>query len=304
MSKMTVVPPADITPSNFTSNVPENDYPAYDPNKSYQVGDYTTLNNRNYQALVANTGKNPATDTTIPAIWQDLGATNRWLMLDKKIGNDWIAGTYTAYPEVIDVTVTPAKRVNALGLVGVRASTVQVIMTSGGTEVYNETFPMSSKSGGSWYQYYFGPFTTRDNLAILDLPPIAGATIEVIASAPGGTAQIGMLVTGYAYDIGTAVYGDTSFGLENYSNVKVGDFGQITIIPRGKRDFVNFDVIVDESRLSSIKRVLSGVSESPVLYVGSASLDVTVIIGRYERFAPNLRAPNDAQFTLEVRSLA
>ncbi|WP_062390965.1 carbohydrate-binding protein [Pseudomonas abietaniphila] len=303
MSRMTIVPPTEITPAMLTSNVPANDYDAWASGTTYAVGAYVTYNNRNYQALGASTGKNPETDASQPPVWQDLGPTNRWKMFKKQIGNDWIVGTSTSYPTVVDVTVALTKRVNAIGLVGVRASSVQIIMKSGGVEVYNNTFQMASKSGGSWYQYYFGPFTTLDNLAVLDLPPIAGATIQVIANAPGGTAQIGMMVVGWANDIGAAVYGDTSFGLENYSNVKIGDFGQITIVPRGKRDFVNYDVVVDEDRLSTIKRTLSGISESAVLYVGSASLDVTVIIGRYERFAPNLRAPNDAQFTLEVRSL-
>lgn len=303
MSRMTVVPPTDITPAMLTSNVPELDYAVWVSTTAYAVGAYVTYNNRNYQALAASTGKNPATDTTIPALWQDLGPTNRWWMFKKQIGNEWIVGKTTAYAEKVDVSVALTKRVNAIGLVGVRASSVQVIMTVGGSEIYNKTFAMSRKSGGSWYQYYFGPFSTVDNLAVLDLPPVAGAVIRVIANAPGGTAQVGMMVVGWAYEVGTAVYGDTSFGLENYSNVTIGDFGQVKIIPRGKRDFVDYDVVVDESKLSSIKRTLSGISESASLYVGSTTIGVTIIIGRYERFAPNLRAPNDSQFTLEVRSL-
>jgi hypothetical protein len=303
MIRMTVVPPTEITPAMLTSNVPVNDYTAWSNATAYVVGDSVSLNNRNYQALVANTGKNPETDTSQPPVWQDLGPTNRWKMFKKQIGNDWIVGTSTAFASLIDVSVTLPKRVNAIGLVGVRASSVQIIMTAGGQEVYNKTFVMQTKKASGWYQYFFGPFTITETLAIVDLPPISGATIRVIANAPNGTAQIGMMVVGWAVEVGTATYGDTSFGIENYSNVKVGDFGQVTIIPRGKRDFVDYDVVVDEDRLATIKRTFTDISESACLYVGTTKLGVTIIIGRYERFAPNLRAPNDSQFTLEVRSL-
>lgn len=303
MSRMTVVPPTVITPAMLMSNVPELDYAAWSSATAYAVGAFVTHNNRNYQALGASTGKNPETDTSQPPVWQDLGPTNRWKMFKKQIGNDWIVGTSTSYASLIDVSVALTKRVNAIGLVGVRASSVQIIMTAGGQEIFNQTFAMQTKKAKGWYQYFFGPFTTTETLAVVDLPPVSGATIRVIANAPNGTAQIGMMVVGWAEQVGTAVYGDTSFGIENYSNVKVGDFGQVTIIPRGKRDFVDYDVVVDEDRLSTIKRILSDNSESACLYVGSTKLGVTIIVGRYERFAPNLRAPNDSQFTLEVRSL-
>lgn len=303
MSDMKVVPPVEIAPAAMISNnVPETDNPLWLIGTAYTVGQKVMLNHRNYEALIANTGKNPETDTSSPPVWLDLGPTNRWKMFNKRAGNTWTIGTYTANPESIDLTVRPGKRINSIGLVGVRAASVQIQMIVGGSVVYDQTFSMTLKAGGSWYQYYFGPFKTKDNVARFDLPPLNNADIRVLALAPGGTARIGMMVVGVSKTIGTAVYG-TTIGIESYSSVKEDDFGQTTIIPRGKRRTIDFDIVLAMDQVSSTLRTLEPLSDTVALYVGSEGLEFTVIAGRFERLAMGLPTHGRAAYSLETRSL-
>lgn len=305
MSQMKVVPGIEITTEKMIINaLPDMDYPAYDPLKDYQIGDKVSIDRINYEASVANKGKNPVTDTSSPAAWLNLGWVNKYRMFNKNIGNTWKIGTYTSAPNVIDLTIRPGQRINAIGLVGVYASSVRIIMTVPGVTdpVYDKTFAMSSKAGGSWYQYYFGQFVTKDNLAEFDLPPFSNADIRVIVSAPGGTARVGMMVVGWAKTIGTAVYG-TSLGRKKYSTIKEEFDGSITITPRGRRKSIDFQVVLQADQISSVQRTLDDVDDMPSLYVGSSYLDYTVIVGIFDDFDTGLPTYNRGEYTLKVRSL-
>lgn len=302
---MKVVPPIEITDAKMiANNVPAMDFGAYSLTKAYAVGESTTINNNNWEALVANTGKHPETDKSNPPAWLNKGPTNRWKMLNKRIGNTWALGTFTSNPESIDLTLRPAARINSFGLVGVRASTVRVVMTVPGNAapVYDKTFSMSSKSGGSWYRYYFGAFTTRDNVAQFDLPPFNNADIRIVVSAPGGTARVGMLVIGMSQDIGWARFG-SGVSIESYSSIKEDAFGGVTIVPRGKRRVVDFDIAMYANQVSTALRTLEPLSDTAALYIGSESVDWSITVGRFDRLAlinPNVAL---AEYSLEVRSL-
>ena len=301
---MKVVPPVEITPVMLTSNVPETDYP------EWVAGTYTqgtrkiiAAQHTIYEVLAATTTDSPL-DGIAKAVptWMIVSPTNRWKMFSKRAGNTWTIGTFTSNPESIDLTIRPGKRINSIGLVGVRASSVRIKMTVSGNVVYDKTFAMSSKAGGSWYQYYFGQFTTKDNVAQFDLPPFNNADIQVIASAPGGTARIGMMVIGMAKDIGWARFG-SGVSIESYSSVKEDAFGGVTIIPRGKRRVVDFDIAMYANQVSTALRTLEPLSDTAALYIGSESVDWSITVGRFDRLAlinPNVAL---AEYSLEVRSL-
>ncbi len=305
MSEMRVVPGIEITPAKMITNaLPDMDYPAYNPVTAYKIGDKVTIDRLNYEAVVANTNRHPVTDTVSPLAWVSLGWVNKYRMFNKNIGNTWKPGTYTSAPEVIDVTIRPGQRINAIGLVGVFASSVRIIMTVPGVTdpVYDKTFSMSLKAGGSWYQYYFGQFVTKDNLAEFDLPPFNNADIRVIVNAPGGTARVGMMVIGWAKTIGTAIYG-TSLGRKKYSTVREEFDGSMTITGRGKRRSIDFQVVIGGDQISSAQRALDTLDDAPALYVGASELDYTIIVGIFDDFDIGLPTYNHGEYTLKVRSL-
>src|SRR5690554_5730493 len=98
MSEMArVIRPMQITPDNLvSSNVAEDDYPAWLVGTAYAVDAWVIDDHFVYQAAAANTGKKPADS---PTIWAKKGATNRWLMFDNKVG------TQTVRVDGIDVVV-------------------------------------------------------------------------------------------------------------------------------------------------------------------------------------------------------
>lgn len=305
MSEMKVVPGIEISPAKMVaSNLPDMDYPAHNMATAYVVGDKVTVGLINYEALRDHAGINPETDTSSPPAWLNLGWVNKYRMFRKNIGNTWKIGTFTSNPEVIDFTIRLGKRINAIGLVGVVASSVRIVMTVPDTTepIYDRTFAMSIKTSGSLYQFLYGPFVTKDNLADLQLPPASNADIRVIISAPGSTAQVGMMVVGWGKGIGTAKYG-TSLGRKNYSTIKEEFDGSLTLTRRGKRRLIDFQVTLSGDEISSVQRTLDPLSESPSLYVGASSLDYTIIVGIFEDMDTDLPTYNRGEYNLRIRSI-
>ncbi len=299
---MRVVRPASVTPTTLlSSNVALDDAPAWAAG-TYSTGQTVLHNLHVYESVADSNTVEPGTETTTPLKWIDLGACNRWRMFDKRAGQKWLLGKFTDNAESIDLTIQPGQVVNAIGLVGVAGTSVQVVMTAPGEGiVYDKTVQMADTGVTSWYEYWFAPFERRDNVAVFDLPAYGNADVQVIVSAPGGTARVGTLVLGSALEIGMAVYG-TGLGLVSYTRTDEDDFGNVTLTPRGSRRTVDFDLRIPTDQIGTAMRTLEKLRDVPSLYVGDAGMDTTIIVGRFERLATVISNPALCDMTLEVRS--
>jgi len=270
---------ADI-PGRIVTNVPEDDAPVWEAG-TYAVGALVMKDRHVWYSAKADNAAVPGEETTLPLAWIDEGPINAWRMFDKRRGQTWQIGTFTENPESIDVVFQSAEVINAVGLVGVDAASVRVVMTvPGDGVVYDKTTEMTDYGVDSWYDYFFAPLERRDSAALLDLPPYGNAQIRVIASAPGGVARIGSLVFGYQETLGISVFG-TSAGFESYSVQKLDAWGNLTITPGGAPEL----------------------RDIPTLYVGAAGVEITVVIGISGNFRVVLSNPALSKSAIEVRSL-
>lgn len=299
---MKVVAPIEISTSIISAyNVPASTNPAYVATTTYGVGAKVCVGQYDYESLVAgNIGNDPVTDGGVK--WLNLGPSNKWAMFNKKKGKTWLIGTRTTNPNTIDITFAPGRAINSIGLVGVVADKVTVQMVVDGATVYSKELVMSSKTATNWYEYFYGDFVTRDNLAYTDLPSYAGASIRVIVDNTGEVAEVGMMILGQQSTIGWAIWG-TSIGMENYSLSDVDDFGNITQVERGSRDTIDFDCRNYKNQDGNIKRILKPLKDKAAMYIGSEDIGSTIIIGKLENF--NLTFANVAlvEYSLSILSL-
>ncbi|MBH3440549.1 hypothetical protein [Pseudomonas luteola] len=304
---MRVIKPAAITDSSLTaSNVAEDDADAWASGGSYSTGQRVIDNHHIYEWLgstAGNTATPPSKDTSVPAKWLDTGATNRWKMFDKKAGNKYVIGQATSNPDLIDITIRPGEVVNSIGLFGVQGSSVQITMTDPSEGVvYDKTISLADTGVNNWYDYWFAPFDRNETLVRFDLPAYGTADIRVVVSYPNSTAAVGLLVLGASTEIGTAVWG-TAFGYQSYSKTEEDDFGNITITPRGSRRYVDFDVRIDTPQIDRVARFLDRLRSVPAVYVGTSSMESTIVMGVYDSLNPVISNPAFCEMTLEVRSL-
>jgi len=303
---MKLINPAPITGAALTSTNVAETVPGWASSRTdYAKGERVLDANHVWEWLSdakGNTTVKPSADTTSPSKWLDTGASNRWRMFDKKARNTWMIGTATTNAETIDVTVTPGQVVNSIALFGLDASSVQVIMKVGDRELVNKTITQERRGVNSWYEYYFTPIDRAETMVLTDLPAYGTATFRVVIKNPGATARVGLLTLGRLVEVGESVYG-TSISIQSYSTTTVDQFGNETIISRGSRRIVDYDVRVPTEELSRVTRLLDQLRDTVCVYIGTEDIEASVTVGRFENLRINISNPSYCEATAEVRSL-
>lgn len=303
---MKLINPAPIKGAALTSSNVLETVPAWSVARTdYAKGERVLDANHVWEWLSdakSNTAVKPSADTSSPPKWFDTGASNRWKMFDKKAGNTWMIGTATTNAETIDVTVTPGQVVNSIALFGLDASSVQVIMKVGDRELLNNTITQDRKGVNSWYEYYFTPIDRAETMVLTGLPAYGTATFRIVVKNPGATARVGLLTMGRLVEVGESVYG-TSISIQSYSTTTVDQFGNETIISRGSRRIVDYDVRVPTEELSRVTRLLDQLRDTVCVYIGTEDLEASITVGRFENLRINISNPSYCEATAEVRSL-
>lgn len=292
---MRIIKPIEVTETRLTSsNVAEDDYPAWDASASYLVGDRRIRNHRIWEALAANAGVDPLTDAG--AIWSDLGATNRWRMFDDRVSSQ------TTRSGGVSVTVTPRALCNALALINCSGITASVTVTDPqGGQVYQRTVELLEYGAEDWYAYFFGDYSYRSDIVIDDLPayPIAAVAVSVASDAE---AAIGGLVLGRLRALGVALYG-TSVGIIDYSRKETDEFGNAKVVKRAYSKRAEFDVAIDTARVSFVQRELAEIRAQPVVWIGEGSIEATIVFGFYKDFSLPITGPSLCDGTITVEGI-
>lgn len=299
---MKIIRPITINDTRFisaSSNVPENDYAAYNAGTTYALGNRvinvaTDIHEIYESAANGNTG-NPLTDTTK---WILVGNTNRWRMFDQYISS------ITSNADSIECEFTSMGPMDSIVLLNVDAAEVQIIVTDASAgEVYNQTFSMVSNRGVTdWYSFYYEPYEATRSLIVTSLPKYINTTITLIVSKPGSTASVGACVFGLSKEIGDAQHG-AKVGIQDYSVKTRDDFGNYTILERAYSTYANLDVIVPAGQADKIQRLLTTYRATPVVFVGATEREATLVYGFYKDFYETISYENYSLFTLELESL-
>lgn len=284
--------------ASMTTNVPEDDYPQWSSSESYVVGDRRMINHHNYEALIANTNKNPTGSPTDPPTWLDLGFTNRWKMFDDKVG------TTTTNPESITLKIVPGKAVDAMAFFGVDAASVfvRVVDPYQGIIFESQVSAVSTDGIDDWYSYFFSPVDLNEDFALLDVPVGTYGSIEIVISKPGGIAAVGALIMGKMADLGETLYG-TSVGITDYSRKDVDDFGNFTVVERGYSKRAEFDISLPTGKVSSTQRTLTKYRAKPIVWIGEASYQSTIVYGYFRDFSLVISGPQFSDCSISVEGL-
>lgn len=301
---MRVIPPLTITDAILTSSTcaePHASETAYNAGTNYALGAVVVVaaDHRTYQSLQAgNLGNAPISS---PTWWLDIGASNRWKMLDL------LRNTQTEQASPLTVVLTPGVRVNSLALLGLVADSVTVSITSGGPTVYTHTQDLNNREVLDWYDYFFLPFSTMPSLVLFDLPPYTNAIITVaITRAPGNVKCGGLVIGSYVY-IGDVQYDAESDAL-NFSTVDRNTFGDSLLIPRRTVPKTIQTIFCKKDRVDKVRDLRTALNAVPAVWSGldnstDGYSEALLILGYYRRFAINIAHPEHALITLELEEI-
>ena len=297
---MRLIKPVEITPTKLIgSNVPETDYPVWSGSATYDMGDRVLLDHHIYEALAdVAAGIKPGeevVDKDNPAKWQDRGMDNRWRMFDNKVES------LTTNPGTIEVTIRPGAVVNSLALFNLKGKSVTVSMVDAlEGEVYRKEISLVDAGVTNWYDWFFEPIGIRTDVVVLDMPAYGSANIVLTIDAGAEVAAVGHLVIGAVKQIGTALYG-SSVGINDYSRKSTDDFGSTVVIQRSFSNRADFDIALDTSEVTRVRRLLADLRATPVVWIGEESYEATILFGFYKDFQIVFSGPtvSDCSITVE-----
>lgn len=295
---MKIVQPEAVTPASLiSSNVPEDDFPAWAEGE-YEQGEKVIYDHRVYEVLAETTTDNPPDGALQhPPSWLDMGATNRWRMFDEKIG------TQTRQAGSVAVDVRLGGVINSVAVLNSAGRSVTVRMTDPfDGVVYEQERTLIDAEVANWYDYYFAPMQSVTDIVLTDLPAYGNADLHIEVNAGAEEAAIGHVAIGRLREIGVALQG-TSVGIIDYSRKKTDEFGNTVMVERGFSKRAEFDVVVDTAQLGIVQRLLASVRATPVLWIGEDTMEETILFGFFKDFSLIIGGPCTSGCSITVEGL-
>ena len=282
-----------------SSNIPEDEYPAWVSGTSYTALDKVIYEHKIYERIVTGAGTTPPDLDQIN--WLDDGYTNRYRMFDNVISN------VSSMTGGIEFTLTPNQTVNGIALLNVNASTVRVVMTDPvDGVVYDRTKELRSSSNVTdYFSYFFAPLVDLgdlDTAIFLDLPNKPTATITVYVSSGTALVEVVEVVYGVQSVVGRTNYG-TAIGIKSYSRKEVDEFGKVTVIKRKNSKYADYDVDIDNINLASVQRLFADIDSVPCVFIGNPEMEELIVYGFYSDFKATISFPTVSKCTLRVEGL-
>lgn len=291
-----VIRPMTITPATIEyTNVPEDDYPAWVPG-NYPVDTWVIHNHRVWQAL-RETDKEPGT-AGAASDWLDGGSTNRYRMIDEKVG------TQTENPGGIVVEIHAHEFVNSVAILNAFANSIKVQMIDPVEGVVFEREALTYDAGvKNWWQYFFKPVRRRTDVVFDDLPLYAGVKIRIELIVPEETiARLGALIIGSRFDIGCARWG-SGVGIRTHSIKEFDEYGDVFIAKRPWAKRVELDLLIDTPRVDEVVEELAPLESVPCVYIGHSNYTTTIAYGFYRELLVVLSNPAKSECALTIEAL-
>lgn len=270
-----------------------------------------TSTNRIYQCLLTTTPVNTTlpenllTGTTI--YWLDAGPSNKYAMFDL-LRNSTTKGTNSSGSS-IQVALTPAGRVDAVALTGLkRANTVTITVAPSSTAsvIYSKVVNLAERQTTTWYQYFFNRIITKSSIVLFDLPPLSNPYVTV--TIQGTSVECGGIALGLQEYIGVVQRGATN-DVINFSRVERDVFSNATLVPRRNVPKTNQTLMLEASLVDRVRKlrdtlngtvaIWAGLDDAPEQYYFESLL----IVGFYKTFSINIDNPAVVIINLELEEV-
>lgn len=302
MTGMKIIKPTAITDAMLSqSSVPEPDAGEvlWNAGTAYalkQVAIRTTTH-RKYERLVAGTTATPPEDD--PANWLDIGPTNRWAMLDRKVG------TVTTAASNLSVVVRPGgvSGVAVLEATG-RSATVTLKDAPAGSVVYQRQVSLDATPIETVYDWFFEDFEQLTDFVLTDLPAhYTNGELTVQVTGTSG-ASVGVLQVGKVIEVGSTQYG-ASVGILDFSPKSKDRWGNVDVLEGAYSKRCSLQVVTKKSDFNKLFRLLASLRATPCVYIGADQVGYEPMFsyGYYKDFGMVVSYPEYHLLNIEIEGL-
>lgn len=152
------------------------------------------------------------------------------------------------------------------------------------------------------YTYCFNEIVMKRTVVLTDLLPYGDADITITFS--GTTAvSVGTCVLGTLQDLGGTRQG-MQLGILDYSVKQTSEFGVTTLVERDYAPRITVPIAVKRQLVSHVARKLSEIRATPVVWIGSAQDDASVVYGYYKDWSIDMQYDQVAFGSINIEGLA
>lgn len=304
---LAVVNPFEVTDAILLdTDVPEDDYAAWNSGTTYNTGDRVILvsTHRIYESLTdGNTNKPPATS---PVEWIEVSATNRWKLFDR---SNTSQTTQTDSPSgYFFYELAFGRPINSFAALNISNGTkVKITMTSASVGspniVYEEEVSLTPYPQTSdWWAWFFGQRITPTQVVKTDLPAYSDAVIKIEFEG-GDNLAVGTALFGQQNRFGLGLQYGARVGIQDYSIKQTNEFGDVVLLQRAFSKRANFTLFINKGETDTLQTFLSSIRAVPCLWIGSADYESTVVYGFYKNFDVLISYPEHSECDLEIEGL-
>lgn len=301
---MKVITPIEINDARLTSSTiaePDTGETAWNAATSYVLGDVVirTTTHKKYENILA--GVDAGLPENTPTRWIEVAPTNRYAMFDT------LRNTQSIKASPIIVVLTPAYRIDSIGILSVDADQVDIFITVGAETVYTATRNLNTREVFDWYDYYFSEFSKTPNVVFFDIPPYSNAVITITFTSVS-TIKVGAIVLGNQTDLGNAIHGVASEEL-NFSRIEREVTGESLLLQRRSVPKINIQSLAQPDKLNKIRETRKNLNAVPAVWSGlddkinNPYFETVLLLGVYKRFEINMNNSQLVDINLEIEEI-
>lgn len=252
-----------------------------------------------YESLQSGNADNPS---TLPRTkWILKSFTNRFRMFEY---NNGLPST-GASP--LTTVIRPGTRINAISLLGVRASTASLTVQDGigGPVVFSLNQDLLARHAMTPYEIAFAPFVYDNIVTTFDVPPVIDPVVTMTLTDSSGTCDIGRFAVGMAADMGEVDWGTVRED-ENYSSITY-EAGFAKFEPVPSIPVLELPIEIDTVRVNRARQFKEQANGKAVVWSVMNGIDTLremhVLIGPYQRFRFSTLNHRFAKIDLTIKGI-
>ena len=235
--------------------------------------------------------------------WRDIGNTNAWKMFDPD------RSSRTVGDSPMTVKLRPGKRITCAAITGMVADHIDFTVRENGAVVYNQNLDLQERQVNGWFDYFFEPFSTKENVWFPDMPPVIDPEITLTLTRNEGQVECGGFKIGSSVFIGKLELGASGPRI-NFSKVERNpEFGDdVELTPRKNIPTLIGRLSIDKGDLTKIEKTLLSLEAKVTVWAGIADLEdgyfpTTFINGFLREQSPTLTDHNKCKIDIEIEEI-
>lgn len=287
---MKILVPIELT--EYTTNLSENDYPAYISGSYALEYRCTVLSEHNIYESLKNSNTAEPTGKT-DENWALVGKTNVYKAIDDKVSTQTINNGNITFE-------FPTLKSTSLAFLNTQCTSITVEVLNGTDVIYTETKSGRTRKTTGWFSYFFGDFEYKKFFLFEHLYNPNG-TYRVTVT--GTECKVGVMLRGRILDLGNTKW-EPSISPTDYSKYDIDQWGETYLKEGNFRLVARGEMGIDTIKLATILDIFISRRGTLSLYILADTYSIPFIYGYVREPQLIWQNPVKSFYTLDIQGVA